>query len=387
MDGPRAPQSGRELDTPEVLGATSLATASLGVAVVGTGFGCRTIVPVLRQIPGVTVRVLCGGADRAKTRRLAEEHSIEIYDRPFEEAIAVPGLDLVFIASPHAQHRAMVERALDRDLHVVCEKPLALTGRDVASLVDRSRRTAKLCLVNHQLRFLPAFRAIGDLVREGALGRPYHARVEFFTPRLAQPGVTWRWWFDPEQGGGMLTAMGSHFVDLLQSWFGDGVADVVAQLDPVLESVPTDAGGARRLEAESLVHARLRFAGGVACDLLCTGVSHRETALRVAVLGTDGEIEFASPGGLTVHRRRGGDGLRDRLRAVLAPDDARPPAAGGSAFERAFRCFAECLVAAIQDGSASAFAGEATSFADYQYQFRVLEAMRESHRRGAVVEP
>ena len=383
MDRPRAPQAGGEPYAAGGPSAPPLATASLGVAVVGTGFGCRTIVPVLRRIPGVTVRVLCGGADRAKTRRLAEQHSIEVWDRSFEEAIALPGLDLVFIASPHAEHRAMVERALDRDLHVVCEKPLALTGRDVGSLVDRSRRTSKLCLVNHQLRFLPAFRAIGDLVRQGELGRPYHARVEFFTPRLAQPGVTWRWWFEPEQGGGMLTAMASHFVDLLQSWFGSDVADVVAHLDPVLESVPTDAGGARRLEAESLVHARLRFAGGVACDLLCTGVSHRETALRVAVLGTDGEIELASPGGVTVHRRRGGD----RLRALLAPDDAPPSAAGGSVFERAFGCFAERLVAAIQDGSASAFAGEATSFGDYQYQYRVLEAMRESHRRGVVVEP
>lgn len=354
---------------------------AIRAAVVGTGYGCRTIVPALRQIAGVKVTVLCGGEDRSKTRRLAEKFSIDVWDLPFEEAIATPGLDLVFIAAPHEHHGTMVERALDGDLHVVCEKPLALDERVIARLAERSRRTSKLSLIDHQLRFLPTFRAIGDALRGGHIGRPYHARVEFYTPRLAEPGVTWRWWFDPEKGGGMLVAMGSHLVDLVQYWFGDEVADVVAHLDPVLESIPTRAGGARPLMAESFVHGRLRFATGVVCDLLCTGVSRRETSLRVSILGTEGEIEFESPDQVSVYQR----GSSGPLRELVSRDEARQP--GITVFDRAFRRFAEQLVASIRLGDTGTFGGEATSFTDYQYQFRVLQAMRESFLRRTVVEP
>lgn len=354
---------------------------AIRAAVVGTGYGCRTIVPTLRQIAGVKVAVLCGGEDRSKTRRLAERFSIDVWDQPFEEAIATPGLDLVFIAAPHEHHGAMVERALDADLHVVCEKPMALDGSEIARLAERSRRSSKLTLIDHQLRFLPTFRAIGDTLRGGRIGRPYYARVEFFTPRLVEPGVTWRWWFDPDKGGGMLVAMGSHLVDLMQYWFGDEVADVVAHLDPILESVPTPAGGARPLMTESFVHGRLRFATGVICDLLCTGVSRRETSLRISILGTEGEIEFQSPDEVSVYQRSSSGPVRE----PPSRDGSRQP--GSSVFDRAFRRFAEQLVASIRLGDTGTFAGEATSFTDYQYQFRVLQAMRESFLLRTLVEP
>lgn len=372
--------SERQFLASDALQVPPFVVASVDAAVIGTGFGCRTIVPVLQQIPGVTVRVLCGGQDRAKTRRWAERFSIDLWDQSFDKAIETPGLDLVFIASPHEHHAEMVERAMDRGLHVVCEKPLALSSEEIGRLVDKGRCASKLCLINHQLRFLPTFRAIRDLLRRGDIGRPYHARVEFFTPRLIEPDVTWRWWFEPEKGGGMLVAMASHLLDLMQFWFGGAVKDVVAHLDPVLESIPTHDGTVRPLTAESFVHARLRFESGVLGDLVCSGVSQRETSMRISILATEGELVFDTPDEVTVYRRSGAGGICD----LLSPD-SEVRQYGHSVFHQAFQHFAQLLAQSIQHGSTGSFAREATSFEDYQYQFTVLEAMRESHLRRAVV--
>jgi len=354
------------------------------VAVAGTGFAQRTILPALSEIESVEVVTLSGGRDLNKTRAVAERFNIPQWELAFDQMVAQPGLDLVFIASPHQYHFDMVRSALEHDLHIVCEKPLALTMSDIEYLLNQSQASEKLHLVNHQLRFFPLFLTFRDLIREGAIGRPYFVKITFQTSRLVSPGMTWRWWFEPENGGGMVLAMGSHLVDLVQFWFGQTIQDVNAYMSPVLNSLPDENGVPRQLHAESLFQARLTLEQDAVADIFCTGVSYQSTFLEINIYGADGEIHFQSPDRAVLYRF---DGQGKKQQAPLVPDrpDGAENEVSGSLFDVAFAHLARNLVEALAKNSPAVLKDRVTRFTDYYYHFQVLEAMKQSHETRTTV--
>jgi len=100
---------------------------SIGAAVVGTGFGCLTHVRALRTA-GFEVHALVG-RDPDKTTARAERFEIPHAFTSLAEALAIPGVDAVTIATPPHTHAPLVLDAVRADKHVLCEKPFA---RDAA---------------------------------------------------------------------------------------------------------------------------------------------------------------------------------------------------------------------------------------------------------------
>ena len=96
---------------------------SVGVAVVGTGFGCFTHVRAL-QAAGFEVHALVG-RDPVKTARRAEAVGVPHACGSLAEALGWPGTDAVTIATPPHTHAAFVLEAVAAGRHVLCEKPFA----------------------------------------------------------------------------------------------------------------------------------------------------------------------------------------------------------------------------------------------------------------------
>jgi predicted dehydrogenase len=154
------------------------------------------------------------------------------YDTVDELLTAAP-LDFVDVCTPPASHGALVCRALERGLHVLCEKPLVVGADELARIERLARAGRRVVHTVHNWHHAPIIRRTAELVRQGAIGEP--GRVVWQTLRTqpaaaAQPnGANWR--LDPALGGGVLADHGWHVFYLLGDWIKGTPTSVSARLE------------------------------------------------------------------------------------------------------------------------------------------------------------
>ena len=130
--------------------------------------------------------------------------------KSLDELLSVE-LDGVVIATPSALHAEHAKTALRHGLAVFCQKPLARTEAETASVVSAARQADKLLAVDLSYRFVEGARRIRELVRGGELGRVYAADLIFHNAY----GPDKAWFYDPTRsGGGCVIDLGIHLVDL-----------------------------------------------------------------------------------------------------------------------------------------------------------------------------
>lgn len=208
---------------------------------------------------------------------------------------ALDGADLALIASPPALHATQCTLALERGLHVFCEKPLALTAAEADAVIAAAEATTeaggRLLAVGLIRRHLPATRAIKALLDASALG-PLRAVSWFEGGPFDWPVASAGYFSHAQSGGGVLQDIGTHALDLLAWWLGP----------PMLVDYADDAMGG--VEA----NARLR--------LRCGGA---EVEMRLS-------RDWARPNRVTLHGERGMIGwtVNEPLTLDLDLDGARP---------------------------------------------------------------
>ncbi len=128
------------------------------------------------------------------------------------EALAEdPDVDAVYVATPHAYHEANTLLFVEAGKHVVCEKPFALNARQAQRMVDAARAQGVFCMEAMWSRFLPAYRALVDILGEGRIGEPLLVEADF---GYRTPVVPDDRHFDLAQGGGALLDLGIYPVQL-----------------------------------------------------------------------------------------------------------------------------------------------------------------------------
>src|SRR5258708_17209425 len=219
-----------------------------GVVVVGTGFGCFTHVRALRAA-GCDVQALVG-RDRAKTARRAEAVEVSRALTSFAEALALPGVDAVTIATPPHTHAALVLEAIAEGKHVLCEKPFARDATEARALLAAAQDARVVHLLGTEFRFDTGQALLARAVHEGAVGGPRLALFALHVPVLsdADAGLP-DWWADEEQGGGWLGAHGSQVIDQIRATLGEFDA-VTASLLRIARPTTADDG--------FVVHFRLK---------------------------------------------------------------------------------------------------------------------------------
>lgn len=90
------------------------------------------------------------------------------------DALDEPGLEAVLVCTPDHLHREVVEEALRRGLHVLCEKPLASTLRDAEAMAAAAADAGRRLVAGHVLRFDPRYVLVRKRAAEGELGDPVH---------------------------------------------------------------------------------------------------------------------------------------------------------------------------------------------------------------------
>jgi 1,5-anhydro-D-fructose reductase (1,5-anhydro-D-mannitol-forming) len=169
----------------------------------------------------------CVGSTPEKTRAFAQNFGVKNCYANIEELAAAPDIDAIFIATPNADHHAMVLAAARASKHVLCEKPLALSMRHGREMVDACRSAGVILRVAFQIRLEEILIRVRDLVRDGALGELRAVTFERIAP-LRQHGA---WRDDPRQGG-VLFDVAVHLLDQVLWLTGLDIGEVSAYSHP-----------------------------------------------------------------------------------------------------------------------------------------------------------
>jgi len=199
---------------------------SVRIAVVGAGWwAAENHIPVLQSLPGVQVAGVCR-LGREELARLQERFGIPFATEDYAELLRLPDLDGVVVTSPHYLHYEHARGALERGLHVLCEKPMALEAREAAALAALAEARQRHFLIPYGWNYTAL--AAEARRRAAAIGRIEHVILQMASPLRDLMGGQGAWfakdaffqpqmdtWSDPAKGGGYAHGQLTHALAFL----------------------------------------------------------------------------------------------------------------------------------------------------------------------------
>jgi predicted dehydrogenase len=244
----------------------------LSTASIATG----KVIPGMRRARRCEVLAIAS-RDPDRARAVATELGIPRAYGSYEELLADPDVDAVYVPLPNHLHPAWTAAAARAGKHVLCEKPLAMTAAEAQSMVDTCRAAGVLLMEAFMYRLHPSWVAARGLVASGRIGR-------------LRAVDSWFSYFndDPtnirnirDVGGGALYDIGCYSVNLSRMLFGTEPIRVQA-------AVTRDAASG----VDTLTSGILEFEAGVATFTCST---RTEPDQRVHIYGTEGRISIDIP--------------------------------------------------------------------------------------------
>jgi predicted dehydrogenase len=260
---------------------------------------------------GEIVAVASRSLDRA--RAFADRFAIPSSYDDAQSLVSDRRVDAVYVATPHSRHEADTLLATEAGKHVLCEKPFAINATQAGRMAAAARSKGTFLMEAIWSRFLPAYRALADVLSAGRIGEPLLVEADFgFRAPVRPEGRL----FDPALGGGALLDLGIYPIQLCSMVLGPP-SRVVA--DGVIGTTGVDEQVVAVLHhpGESLGVAKAALRVPMSC--------------RGRISGTDGAIELpafmhcpdhivVSAGGTTetLDGSYEGDGLQFEIAAAQA---------------------------------------------------------------------
>jgi predicted dehydrogenase len=340
------------------------------------GLGTATRSLHLPAIGRIGVASAVGGCDPSEEqrRRFGRETGLPTFET-VEELLAGCNPEVLVVASPPDSHPEICVKGLRADVHVLCEKPLAVSVAEADQVLAEAERARRMLAVHHGLREQPIFQALRNRIGSDRVGEMVFCQVWQLTGLAPwQEPTGWRA-AAPDQA---LLEAGIHLVDLLLVLFGERPEAVYAR-----RSAGTHSDG----EADAVSLLMLEFAGGrlgqLTIDRLCRGGDRYaevradcEHASLRASWGGRATLELgkkrARRGGIRAEIAPGGIAWEERglRRRTIARDPRHPEVAGTAELLRG-------LIDAIESGHEPPSSGR-----EARATLQVIEAAYRSARSG-----
>jgi predicted dehydrogenase len=245
----------------------------LGVAKIAT----VKVVPAMRQCQHAEVAAIASRSlDRAQ--QAARELGLPKAYGSYEELLADPDIDAVYIPLPNHLHVPWSIQCLEAGKHVLCEKPIALTSAEAQELAAAGKRHPQLKLMEaFMYRRHPQWVAAKRLVDEGKLG-PLKTVQSFFSYFNRNPADVRN---QADIGGGGLMDIGCYPISLSRWLFGGEPQRVFAQIEYDPE-----------FKTDRLASAVMDFGSGSATFTCGTQLAPYQ---RVQIIGAEGRVEIEIP--------------------------------------------------------------------------------------------
>ena len=247
----------------------------LKLGLIGTSWWVDAMyLPALKEHPDAELVAICGrNRERAEARAKAWGISQVFTDI---DAILALELDALIIASSNDSHYALTLKALNRGLHVLCEKPLGLSEAQAREMYLLAKAKGLKNMTPFTYSYMPTARYLKELIDSGFIGQPYDLNLRYYTGYGRNPDYMWR--FDKgKAGSGALGDIASHFIYLAMHFYGE-ISGVFAKLGTQIKRPSLDPEGKTYKQADDSALLTLSFANGALGSIHVTTLASEETA-------------------------------------------------------------------------------------------------------------
>jgi predicted dehydrogenase len=244
-----------------------------GWGILGTGRISRTFAEALAVIPEAEL-VAVGSRSKGAAADFAAKYKIPRAHETYEALANDPGIEAIYIGTPHPFHCDNTILCLEAGKAVLVEKPFAINQREARRMIETAVRTKRFLMEAMWTHFLPAVARGFELVDRGAIGELLMVHADFgFRAPFDPHGRL----FDPALGGGSLLDVGVYPVSLATRLFGEPIR---IESSAVLGKTGVDEQAAMMLE----------YPGGK--QALLSSAVRTETGHGAVLSGSEGRIRI-----------------------------------------------------------------------------------------------
>lgn len=212
-------------------------------------------------------------------------HSANFYHSIDELLEKETNLDVLNICTPNGLHAEMAIKALEKGLHVVVEKPMALTRADAERIVFKSLEKNKNVFCVMQNRYSPPSVWLKSVMEQNLLGKLFHVQINCYWNRDDRYYTHQNWHGDAQLDGGTLFTQFSHFIDIMYWLFGD-ITNISGQFRDFTHQTLTD------FEDTGIVN--FEFVNqGIGTLNYSTAIYHENLESSLTIIGEKGTIKVA----------------------------------------------------------------------------------------------
>ncbi|MEC5127788.1 Gfo/Idh/MocA family oxidoreductase [Verrucomicrobiales bacterium BCK34] len=244
-----------------------------GWGLIGPGRFAREFVEELRLIPGAELVAVASRSER-KAEAFAREFGFQSSYGAYEELVADPDVDIVYIAVPHVFHDEIARLAIGNGKAVFCEKPLTPSLRSTRELLAYAENEGVFLMEGMKTGFLPAIARAKEWIAGGSIGQVKLGYADFCFTGSQDPSDRL---LNPELGGGAVLDVGIYPLHLMRLLLGE------------IETVEA-TGELASTGVENSVAMIAAHAGGARSCMTCSIQS--EESMGARILGTEGEIRI-----------------------------------------------------------------------------------------------
>lgn len=254
-------------------------TAPVRIGIIGAAriAPMALIKPAMDSSDVVVAAVAARDADRA--REFAGKHGIGQAYGSYEDLIADPEVDAVYIPLPNGLHGRWIRAALDAGKHVLCEKPFTANAAEAVDIAQRAATSDRVVMEAFHYRYHPLALRVEEIVASGELGKLQHVETAMCFPLPKFSDIRYNY----ALAGGATMDGGCYAVHMARI-FGGGTPEVVAA-----HAKLRDAHVDRAMTAE------LRYPAGHTGRIRCSMWSTRLVEMSAKVVGEHGELRVLNP--------------------------------------------------------------------------------------------
>lgn len=200
------------------------------IGLIGAGYISSWHADAIKATPDIELTAICDRAADA-AHGLADAYGTAGFSS-VEDLIAAGTCDAVHILTPPDSHRALAIQCLEAGLHVLVEKPVALSAQDTQAIEDAAQRAGKRFHAGHNFLGLPSYERLKRMTQAGQLGRISSAEVRWCFPLPPLRSGPFGLWLmrKPEN---LLLEIGPHLFALVQDLFGPALVQDLGLSHPI----------------------------------------------------------------------------------------------------------------------------------------------------------
>ena len=272
----------------------------IGVGMLGYAFMGKAHTNAYKKIPymvypppAIPRLVMVAGRSEDAVKEAAKRYGYESYTTDWKKIVSDDRIQLFDNGGPNDAHAEPCIAAAAAGKHILCEKPLARTTQEAATMLEAVQKANVKHMVAFNYRFVPAIRQARQLIESGMLGEIYHFRAVYLQEWITDPNFGMIWRLDKNTAGsGALGDLGAHIIDLARFLVGEP-RRVSALTQTFIKQRPQAGGGMGAVTVDDAFVSVLEFENGALGTLeasrFCPGRKNHQV---LEINGSKGSLQF-----------------------------------------------------------------------------------------------